>query len=188
MSANRVLWFGIVLALCLGLGVWLVLPGGRARKEDGKDHGLRADDALVDKVKSTWRAQEGEMAEQIFAKASMVAHFVRRGWELGPKNDNGELVVFSWTKRRSDEGKEGYKVTSEAAPEGTVKLVATYAKTMELGWPPFAFSLVADEQRGENRRFLHDPAGLNFPTTSQGSLDALRRGRCSKEICHARVR
>ncbi|WP_035688113.1 hypothetical protein, partial [Bradyrhizobium sp. Cp5.3] len=181
MTARRVLWFGIGLGVCLGLGLWLVFPGGSA----GKDDSVRAyDDALIDKVKSTWRAQDGDTAEQIFAKVSTVAHFVPRGWDLGPKTDTGEFVVFSWAKRRSDEGKDEYTVTWEVAPDGTVKLVAPYAKPMELGWRAFALSLVADEvtnnERGVNRRFLHDPASFNFVTTAQGKLgDLLRRGRCN---------
>ncbi|MCP3460348.1 nodulate formation efficiency C protein [Bradyrhizobium sp. CCGUVB23] len=179
MTARRVLWFGIGLGLCLGLGLWLVLPDGLA----GKDNGVRADDALIDKVKSTWRAQDGETARQIFAQVSKVAHFVPRGWERGPKTDTGELVVFSWAKRRSGKGKGEYTVTWEVAPDDTVKLVAPYAKPMELGWQAFALSLVADEatnkERGVNRHFLHDPATFDFVTTAQGKLgDLLRRGRC----------
>ncbi|WP_247365871.1 nodulate formation efficiency C protein [Bradyrhizobium sp. 156] len=186
MTARRLLWFGIGLGGCLGFGLWLVLPGGLAGKDDGagKDYGVRSDgDALIDKVRSTWRAQDGETAEQIFAKVSMVAHFVPRGWELGPKTDTGELVVFSWAKRGSDEGKDEYTVTWEVAPDGKVKLVAPYAKPMELGWQAFALSLVSDEvtnkERGVKRRFLRDPASFNFVTTPQGKLgDLLRRGRC----------
>lgn len=180
MTARRVLWFGIGLGVCLGLCLWLVLPGGLA----GKDDGVRANgDALIDKVRSTWRAQDGETAEQIFAKVSMVAHFVPGGWELGPKTDTGELVIYSWAKRGSDEGKDEYTVTWEVAPDGTVKLVAPYAKPMELGWQAFALSLVSDEvtnkERGVKRRFLRDPASFNFVTTPQGKLgDLLRRGRC----------
>lgn len=181
MTERRVPWFGIALGLCLALGLWLVLPAGLA----GKDDGVRTDDdALIDKIKSTWRAQDGETAEQIFTKVSMVAHFVPRGWAPGPRTDTGELVVFSWAKRRSDEGKDEYTVTWEVAPDGTVKLVAPYAKPMELGWQAFALSLVADEatnkERGVNRRFLHDPASFNFVTTAQGKLgDLLRLHRCT---------
>lgn len=64
---------------------------------------LHADDkSLADKVKSTWRSQTGESAEQIFAETSKVAHFVPRGWEAGQKTDEGDAVFFSWAKHRAD--------------------------------------------------------------------------------------
>ena len=70
----------------------------------------RADDkALIAKVKTIWRAQDGETAEQIIGKASKVAHFVPREWEVG-KSDAGDLVTFSWAKHRSD--KEGDDIRS----------------------------------------------------------------------------
>ncbi|KRR10526.1 hypothetical protein CQ12_40680 [Bradyrhizobium jicamae] len=177
------IWFWFYLSLGLGLWVTLglrILPGGPA----GKGDEVRADDnALIDQVRSTWRAQDGETAEQIFAKVSKVAHFVPKGWKLGPKIDSGELVVFLWTKRRSDEEKEGYTVTWVVVPDGTVKLVTPYAKPMDLGWQAFALSLIADDvtnrDRGANRRFLYDLGNFNFVTTAQGKLgDLLRRGRC----------
>ncbi|WP_245453965.1 nodulate formation efficiency C protein [Bradyrhizobium sp. AC87j1] len=157
------------------------MTGGLA----GKGDGARADDnPSIDKVRSTWRAQDGETAEEIFAKVSTVAHFVPRGWEVGRKTDTGEPVIFSWVKHRSDKPTDEYTVTWEVAPDGTMKLVAPYAKPMELGWQAFALSLVADEvtndERGANRRFLHDPANFNFVTTAQGKLgDLLRHGRCT---------
>ncbi|WP_439371757.1 nodulate formation efficiency C protein [Bradyrhizobium sp. DASA03120] len=180
MVDRRVLWFGLGLGGCVGLTLWLVLSGGLA----GKGDGARADDnPLIDKVRSTWRAQDGETAEEIFAKVATVAHFIPRGWEVGRKTDTGEPVVFSWAKHRSGKTKDEYTVAWEVAPDGTMKLLAPHAKPMELGWQAFALSLVADEvandERGVNRRFLHDPANLNFVTTAQGKLgDLLRRGRC----------
>ncbi|WP_246709053.1 MULTISPECIES: nodulate formation efficiency C protein [Bradyrhizobium] len=180
MIDRRVLWFGLGLGGCVGFTLWLVLTAGLAAKGDG----ARADDnSQIDKVRSTWRAQDGETAEEIFAKVSTVAHFVPRGWEVGRKTDTGELVIFSWAKHRSDKKKDEYTVTWEVAPDGTMRLVAPHAKPMELGWQAFALSLVADEvannERGVNRRFLHDPANFNFVTTAQGKLgDLLRRGRC----------
>lgn len=60
------------------------------------------DDTLINKVKSTWRAQDGETAEQIFAKVSKVAHFVPRGWDVGQKAHTGEPVFFSWAKHGAD--------------------------------------------------------------------------------------
>ncbi|WP_193374374.1 nodulate formation efficiency C protein [Bradyrhizobium liaoningense] len=181
MTNRRVLWFALGLGLCVGLILWLVLPGGLA----GKGDGVRADDnPLIDKVRSTWRAEDGETAEGIFAKVATVAHFVPRGWEVGRKTDTGERVVFSWAKHRSDKTTDENMVMWEVAPDGTAKLVTLYAKPMELGWQAFALSLVVDEvannERGVNRRFLHDPANFNFVTTAQGKLgDLLRRGRCT---------
>ncbi|MGY8635811.1 nodulate formation efficiency C protein [Bradyrhizobium sp. 14AA] len=146
---------------------------------------MHADDkALIEKVKSTWRAQNGETAEQIFAKASKVAHFVPKAWEVGQKTDAGESVFFSWAKHKADKSEDEFTITWEVAPDGTVKLDTPYAKPMELGWQAFALSLLADEasndERSVKRRFLHDPANFNFVTTAQGKLgDVLRRGRCT---------
>ncbi|GLR91118.1 nodulate formation efficiency C protein [Bradyrhizobium iriomotense] len=179
MTERRVLWFGLGLVLCFGL--WLVLAGRLA----GSNDDVRADDsAVIDKVKSTWRAQDGDTAEQIFAKVSTVAHFVPRGWELGRKTDTGEPVVFSWAKHRADKTEDDNTITWEVAPDGTVTVVTPDAKPIELGWRAFALSLIADEkannEKGVNRRFLHDPTNFNFVTTAQGKLgDLLRRGRCS---------
>ncbi|MCP3460569.1 nodulate formation efficiency C protein [Bradyrhizobium sp. CCGUVB23] len=180
MADRRVLWF------CLGLGVGFslglrILPGGLA----GQSGDMRADDnALINQVRSTWRAQDGETAEQIFAKVAKVAHFVPRGWELGRKTDTGEPVVLSWAKHRFDKTTDEHTVTWEVGRDGTVTLVTPYAKPMELGWRAFALSLLADEvtnnETGGSRRFLHDPANFNFVTTAQGKLgDLLRRGRCT---------
>ncbi|MCA1545071.1 MULTISPECIES: nodulate formation efficiency C protein [Bradyrhizobium] len=181
MIERRVLWLCLVIGLCIGLGVWLILPGGPAGKSDGV---RTSDNPLIDKVKSTWRAQDGETAEQIFTKVSKVAHFIPRGWEAGQKADSGESVIFSWAKHRADKTKEEYTVTWEVMPDDTVKIVAPYAKPMELGWQAFALSLIADEvtndESGVNRHFLHNPANFNFVTTAQGKLgDLLRRGRCA---------
>lgn len=121
MTDRSVLWFG--LGGCVGLTLWLFLTGGLA----GKGGGVRADDKpSIDKVRSTWRAQDGETAEEIFAKVSTVAHLVPRRWEVGRKTDAGVPVVFSWTKHRSDKAKDEYAVTWEVAPDGTMKLVAPY--------------------------------------------------------------
>ncbi|MCP3471375.1 nodulate formation efficiency C protein [Bradyrhizobium sp. CCGUVB1N3] len=179
MTARRGLWSGIGLGLCLGLGLWRVLPGGLA----GKNDGVGAGDALIDKVKSTWRAQDGETAEQIFARVAKVAHFVPKGWERGRKTDAGEPVVLLWARHRTDKAEDDSTVTWEVGRDGTVTLVTPSAKPMELGWRAFALSLLADEatsnETGVNRRFLLDPANFNFVTTAQGKLgDLLRRGRC----------
>ncbi|MDE5444851.1 nodulate formation efficiency C protein [Bradyrhizobium sp. CSA207] len=170
---RRPLWFGLALALT-GFGA----PAITSRE-------VRADNnALIDMIKSTWRAQDGETAEQIFAKASKVAHFVPRGWEVGQKTDTGEPVFFSWAKRREDKADDEYTIGWDVASDGKMTLGPPYAKPMELGWQAFALSLIADEatndEKGVNLRFLHDPANFNFVTTAQGKLgDLLRRGRCT---------
>ncbi|MCP3460397.1 nodulate formation efficiency C protein [Bradyrhizobium sp. CCGUVB23] len=146
---------------------------------------MRAEDnTLIDQVRSTWRAQDGETAEQIFARAAKVAHFVPRRWEHGRKTDTGEPVVLSWAKHPTDKAEDDSAVTWEVGRDGTVTLVTLYAKPMELGWRAFALSLLADEvtgnETGVGRRFLHDPANFNFVTTAQGRLgDLLRRSRCT---------
>ncbi|MGY4310456.1 hypothetical protein ACVIJ6_007761 [Bradyrhizobium sp. USDA 4369] len=146
---------------------------------------LHADDkSLVDKVKSTWRSQTGETAEQIFAKTSKVAHFVPRGWEAGQKTDEGDAVFFSWAKHRADKSDDEYTIAWVVAPNGPMKIGPPYAKPIELGWQAFALSLVAsevtDDEKEVNLRFLHDPLNYNFVTTAQGMLgDLLRRGRCA---------
>lgn len=141
------------------------------------------DKALIAKVKTTWRAQDGETAEQIIAKASKVAHFVPRGWEVG-KSDAGELVTFSWAKHSTDKPGDEYMITWEVAADGAMTLGPPYAKTMELGWQAFALSLISSEiddgEKGANLRFLHDVSNFNFVRTAQGNLgDLLKRGRCN---------
>jgi hypothetical protein len=142
-------------------------------------------DNLIAKVKTTWRAQDGETAEQIIAKASMVAHFVPRGWEVGEKTDTGEPVVFSWVKHSADKAGDEYSISWEVASDGSMTLGPPYAKPMELGWQAFALSLIAseiseEEEKNPNLRFLHDLSNFNFVTTAQGKLgDLLKRGRCA---------
>jgi hypothetical protein len=144
---------------------------------------LAADTDSIEKVKKVWRAQNGESPEDIFTKASKVAHFIPRGWE-GGKTDTGEAVVFSWAKRRSDKTGDEYTITWEVGSDGKFTLGPPYAKPIELGWQAFALSLIAsevtDEEKGVNLRFLHDPANFNFVATAQGKLgDLLKRGRCN---------
>ena len=143
-----------------------------------------ADDAtLIAKVKTNWRAQDGETVEQIFARAAKIAHFVARGWEVGQKSDAGEPVFFSWAKHKSDKPDDEYTITWYVADDGKIALDTPYAKTMELGWQAFAVSLIAneiaDEENGANVHFLHELSNFNFLATPQGPLgDLLKRGRC----------
>lgn len=134
-----------------------------------------ADDrAAIDKVKSTWRAQDGETAEQIFTRASKVAHFVPRKWEAGKADNGSEFVTLSWAKRSSDKTDDEYAISWELSAGGQMVLGPPYAKPMELGWQAFALSLISsevtDEEKGANVRFLHDAANFNFVTTPQGEV------------------
>jgi hypothetical protein len=145
---------------------------------------VRADDkALIEKVKTTWRAQDGETADQIIGKAAKVAHFISRGWEVD-KAGGQEVVTFSWVKHSDDKTDDEYTINWEVAADGTMTLGPPYAKPMELGWQPFALSLIAsdvsEEEKDPNLRFLHDLSNFNFVTTAQGKLgDLLKRGRCT---------
>jgi hypothetical protein len=146
---------------------------------------VHADDkALIDRVKTRWRAQDGETVEKIFTRVSRVAHFVPRGWEVGRTNSGAESVIFSWAKRHTDKADDEYTIGWALASDGKMMLGPPYAKPMELGWQAFALSLigseVTDEEKGVNVRFLHDPANFNFVTTGQGKLgDLLQRGHCT---------
>ena len=143
------------------------------------------DKATIAKVKSTWRAQDGETAEQIIAKVSKVAHFIPRGWEVAKSDTGREVVTFSWAKHSSDKTGDEYTITWEVASDGTIILGPPYAKPMELGWRAFALSLIAsevseEEEKNPNLRFLHDLSNFNFVKTAQGNLgDLLKRGRCA---------
>ncbi|WOH80483.1 nodulate formation efficiency C protein [Bradyrhizobium sp. BEA-2-5] len=142
------------------------------------------DNSFVHKVKSTWRAQDGESVEQIVANVSKVAHFVPRMWGTTAGADGTERVFFSWTRHRDNRSHEEYVITWKIAPDGVIKIDSLYAKPIELGWRAFALFLIASEIRdGEkdvNLRFLRDPSNFNFVTITQGKLgDLLRRGRCT---------
>ncbi|WP_370156457.1 nodulate formation efficiency C protein [Bradyrhizobium ottawaense] len=137
----------------------------------------------VERLKSTWRAQDGETIEQIISHVSKVAQFVPQMWgvvELG----ESDYVFVSWTRHRDNKSDEQYAITWKVALDGTIELASTYAKPMELGWRALALSLIAreiaDGERNANLRFLHDPTNFNFVTTPQGRLgDLLEQGRCT---------
>ncbi|MEY9278851.1 nodulate formation efficiency C protein [Bradyrhizobium yuanmingense] len=146
---------------------------------------VRADDnPLVDKVKSTWRAHDGETVEQIISKVAKVVHFVPRTWGVSGGIDQSEYVFLSWTRHRDNRSLEEYVIAWKVTPDGTIKIASTYAKPMELGWRAFALSLIAGEvtdgEKDVNLRFLHDQANFNFVTTAQGKLgNLLGHGRCT---------
>jgi hypothetical protein len=144
----------------------------------------RADDtAFIAKVKTTWRAQDGETAEEIIGKASKVAHFIPRG--VVGKAGDAQIVMFSWAKHRNDKTDDEYTIHLGVAADGTMTLGPYYAKPMELGGQAFALSLISsevllDEEKNANLRFLHDLSNFNFVTTPQGKLgDLLKLGGCA---------
>ncbi|WP_245570231.1 MULTISPECIES: nodulate formation efficiency C protein [Bradyrhizobium] len=173
MSGRRALWFYLGRSLICLVGLAATSNSVRAN-----------DNALVERVKSTWRAQDGETIEQIISNVSKVANFVPRTWGVAEGVDRNEYVFVSWTRHRANKSDEQYVITWKIAFDGTIELASTYAKPMELGWRALALSLIASEvadgERDANLRFLHDPANFNFVTTAQGQLgNLLRQGRCT---------
>ncbi|WP_246510281.1 nodulate formation efficiency C protein [Bradyrhizobium glycinis] len=173
MSARRALWFCLSRSL-----IWLALLAATGNS-------IRANDsALIERVKSTWRAQDGESIEQILSNVSKVAQFVPGTWGVARGIDHNEYVFVSWTRHREIKSDEQYVITWRIALDGTVELTSNYAKPMELGWRALALSLIASEvsdgEKDANIRFLHDPVNFNFVTTMQGQLGTLlRKGRCT---------
>jgi hypothetical protein len=141
--------------------------------------------ALVTKVRTTWRAQDGETADEIIAKTAKVAHFIARGWDVAQTMDgHSKSVVFSWVKHPEDKEGEEYTFGWDIKNDGSLTVGPNYAKTMELGWQAFALSIIQSEKTdGDldvNNTFLHDLSNLNFVNTAQGKLgDLLKIGRCS---------
>lgn len=143
-----------------------------------------SDKALIEKFKTTWRAQDGETVDQIIAKASKVAHFVPRGWEIDTTDEGQKSITFSWAKRPGDKADDEYTIAWEVAADGTMALATSYARPIELGWQPFALSLidseVAEEDKKPNLQFSHNPSNFNFIISGKGKLgDLLHRGRCA---------
>ncbi|GAB1716214.1 MAG: nodulate formation efficiency C protein [Nitrobacter sp.] len=146
--------------------------------------GARAEeDPLIERVKTAWRAQDGATIDDILTHVARVAHFVPRGWEVGAKHDAGP-VFLSWTRSQGDKPDDEYKISWIISASGAMSLGPSYAKTMRLGWRPFALSLIASEVADEypqpNVSFLHDASNYNFVVTAQGRLgDLLNKGRCT---------
>ncbi|WP_420969738.1 nodulate formation efficiency C protein [Bradyrhizobium sp. B120] len=146
---------------------------------------VRCDDnALVERVKSVWRAQDGDTIEHIISKVSKVAQFVPQTWGVAEGIDRTEYVYLLWTRHRNHKSDEQYVIAWKIAVDGTIKLASTYAKPIELGWRALALSLIASEitdgEEDANLPFLHDPANFNFVMTAQGKLgNLLRHGRCN---------
>ncbi|WP_407185196.1 nodulate formation efficiency C protein [Bradyrhizobium centrosematis] len=146
--------------------------------------GIRSvDSPIIERFKSTWRAQDGETLEQVISNVSKVAQFVPQMWGVAELGDN-DFVFVAWTRHRNNKSDEQYVITWKITPDGTTELASLYAKPMELGWRALALSLIASEvangERNANFRFLHDPANFNFVTTPRGRLgDLLQQGGCT---------
>ncbi|UGY00592.1 nodulate formation efficiency C protein [Bradyrhizobium quebecense] len=170
---RHVLWFCLIRSLICHAELATTSNSVRAN-----------DNALVERVRSTWRAQDGETIEQITSKVSKVAQFVTQTWGGAEGVDRTEYVYLSWTRHHERASDEVYVITWKVASDGGIEVASTYAKPIELGWHAFALSLIAGEiadgERTANLHFLHDPANFNFVKTAQGKLgNLLRRGRCS---------
>lgn len=84
MARKRVLWF------CLGL--LLVCVADSALRSNG----VRANDnPLIHKVKSIWRAQNGQTVERIISKLSKVAHLVPQTWGIA----GGGCLTPCWLEK-----------------------------------------------------------------------------------------
>ncbi|MEY9181235.1 hypothetical protein ABIG06_001618 [Bradyrhizobium sp. USDA 326] len=82
MVGRRALWFCFgLLLICLA--------------EAATSNSVRADDnPLIDKVKSMWRAQDGEPVERIISRVAKVAHFVPRTWGVVGAIDQLSMSFF----------------------------------------------------------------------------------------------
>jgi len=172
MSGRRALWFCLVRSLICLAGLAATSNSVRAN-----------DSAPVERVKSTWRAQDGETIDEIISNVSKVAQFVPRMWGVAELDQNDHVFIL-WARHRDETSGEQKVIAWKIAHDGTFQLASTYAKPMELGWRALALSLIASEvkdgERDANLRFLYDPSNFNFVTTPQGRLgDLLRQGRCT---------
>ncbi|MGY2986381.1 hypothetical protein ACVI1K_003728 [Bradyrhizobium sp. USDA 4508] len=165
-----------LLCLCQSLIflAGLVATGNAARAGES---------ALVERVKSNWRTQDGETIEHIVSKVSKVAQFVPRNWGIAEGIDHTEYVYLSWTRHQDNRSDEHYVITWKVGTDGKIEVASPFAKPIELGWRALALSLIASEvtdgEKDANLRFLHNPVNFNFVTTAQGKLgDLLRHGRC----------
>ncbi|MCC8955182.1 nodulate formation efficiency C protein [Bradyrhizobium sp. Pear77] len=172
MSTRGVLWF------CLHQS--LICLAGLAATSNS----LRASESvLVERVRSTWRAQDGETIEQIVSNVSKVAQFVPGNWGIAEGIDRTEYVYLSWTRHQDNKSDEHYVITWKIGTDGKIEVASPYAKPIELGWRALALSLIASEitdgEKNANLPFLHNPVNFNFVTTAQGKLgNLLRHGRC----------
>jgi hypothetical protein len=163
---------------------WLLLVATLAITNVVFGRAYAEEDALIKRVKTTWRAQDGATIDDILSHAAKVAHFVPRGWEVGQKHDSEDPVFLSWARSQSDKPDDEYTITWDVSASGVMALGPAYAKTMELGWRPFALSLIASEMANDypqpNVTFLRDASNYDFVATPQGALgDLLKKGSCT---------
>jgi hypothetical protein len=141
-------------------------------------------DSLIRRVETTWRAQDGATIDEILTRVAEAAHFVPRGWEARQKHDTEDFVSLSWARSQSDTRDDEHEITWDVSADGGMSLGPARWKTVELGWRPFALSLiareVADGYPQPNLAFLRDASNYDFVVTAQGGLgDLLKKGRCS---------
>jgi hypothetical protein len=141
------------------------------------------DGVLIEQVKTTWRAQDGTTIDDIVSRAAEVAHFVPTGWDTGKTHNSEDFVTLSWARSQSDMRDDEHEITWDISASGVMSLGPARAKTVELGWRPFALSLIAREAADEypqpNLAFLRDVSNYGFVVTAQGGLgELLREGRC----------
>ena len=144
----------------------------------------REENDLIAKFKKTWRAQDGESADEIVEKVRKVAQFFPREWSVAYTSAGQRSIVLSWSHHSTDDEGDGYSIGWDVNPDGSFVLEGGVDKTMELGWKPFALSLIDGEvvegRKKPNLRFLHDLTNLNFVATPQGMLgNLLAKGKCS---------
>lgn len=143
------------------------------------------DKSIIDKVKGARPGHGDDTIEQIINKASKIAHFIPRSWEVGQKTEGGDPVFLSWAKHRADKSDDEYSILWSVAADGSVTSISSYARLIELGWQAFALSLISDEASSEdennvNKRFLHDLTNFNFVKTPKGKLgELLLQARCT---------
>jgi hypothetical protein len=140
--------------------------------------------AAIAQVQQSWRAMDGETADEIFVKVAKVAHFIPIGWEAGNDGQGGIYVAFDWLRHKGDKKDDTQTVSFELAPGGKAKIAASEDEDVSLGWQAFALHLIqgeVDDGRADaNKRFLHDPSNVNFVSTPEGTLGRLLiRGGCS---------
>jgi hypothetical protein len=177
----------LIMRLSLLVGLFFIIATVVAHTEDQKPTPPISDSeqrALIAKVKTTWRAQDGETIEEIIAQVAKVAQFIPRGWDVEQTNDGQKSVVLSWAKHPTDKEDDEYAIAWRTNADGPLTLSPPYAKPLELGWQAFALSLIQSEvddgDENTNQSFLHDPLNLNFVETPEGKLgDLLKEGKCS---------
>lgn len=168
----------------LALGAVGVTPTNAATKASPGEMSDVETTALIAKVKTTWRAQDGETAPEIFGKVSKVAHFIPRGWFAGQSDDGSKEVSMSWVKHPKDKDGDQFSMSWSINTDGSLTLGTPYAKVMELGWQAFALSTIQNEvtdgDTRTNKAFLRDVRNLDFVDTAQGKLgELLAKGNCT---------